>query len=87
MDNNYGYLKELLIETNDILDSILSGMEHYSDLFPDGEDKDNVEDADNDVFSLLESMYKLANDMKEKEYSLRKDFYERRSFYDDECGE
>lgn len=84
MDNNYGYLKELLIETNDILDSILSGMEHYGDLFPDGADKDDVEEADNDVFSLLESMYKLANDIKEKECSLRKDFYERLSFYGDE---
>lgn len=84
MDNNYGYLKELLIEANDILDSILSGMEHYGDLFPDAADKDDVEDADNDVFSLLESMYKLANDIKEKECSLRKDFYERLSFYGDE---
>lgn len=87
MDNNYGYLKDLLIETNDILDSILSGMEHYSDLFPDDADKDDVEEADNDIFSLLESMYKLANDIKEKEYSLRKNFYERLSFYGDECDE
>lgn len=84
MDNNYGYLKELLIEANDILDSILSGMEHYGDLFSDGADKDDVEDADNDVFSLLESMCKLAKDIKEKECSLRKDFYERLSFYGDE---
>lgn len=59
-------------------------MEHYGDLFPDGADKDDVEEADNDVFSLLESMYKLANDIKEKECSLRKDFYERLSFYGDE---
>lgn len=84
MDNNYGYLKELLIDVNDILDSILSGMEHYGDLFPVGADKDDVQDADNDVFSLLESMYKLAKDIKEKECSLRKDFYERLSFYGDE---
>lgn len=84
MDNNYEYLKNLLVDANDNLDSILSAMEDYADLFPNGADKDDFENENSDIFILLQSMYKLVNSIKDKEFYLRRYFYKRMSFYGDE---